>query len=421
MKFKIVCALILILKLSSCDPTHDQVNVCEYNGSESIDLKCESELGPMDFFGNSSTLKCGDRDVEKAIITKITYNNTCTLSTIPPGLFYSFKNVRSLFISSPSFDSMRPEDFLGADKLKELTVFDTELTVLPAALFANAPALKKITLEKNEIGEIDSQVFKGAENLEEIILSDGALSELDSNDLFEGLTKLKTLVMQRNDFKNLNFIPSIESNVIELIDLERNSMDHLEEHTFDNLGILISLSITESFIRHIEPNAFSKLENLTLLDLSGNGLESLSKKIFKGLNNLKIAKLSANPIKHIDVDTFDDLPNLVELRLNDCRLVSIDFVLFAHLMKLETLDLSGNSVDNVIFPTSMPVFSKLKAINLSGNMLFSISVDENKFPNLEKLGLSNNFFVCRDERNFRNRTHYCNGQKIYPYTKLIEI
>ncbi|XP_050412354.1 G-protein coupled receptor GRL101 [Patella vulgata] len=120
-----------------------------------------------------------------------------------------------------------------------------------------------------------------------------------------------------------------------------------------------------------DPN-FQSLENLGYLDLSFTNIKYISKEMFKNLYNLIHLNLGYNSITKLGKHTFYDLKNLRFLNLlGNKGLAAIEPLAFEGLSNLKHLDLSGMSLETIVFET----FSGLSAVatlNLSGNGIYSI-------------------------------------------------
>jgi Leucine-rich repeat (LRR) protein len=115
----------------------------------------------------------------------IQYNDT--LTSLTPGAFDNFPNLRILELNDNQINSLPPEMF-KLDLLQELALFNNQLTTLPADFSDNIPAVTNLLLHNNKISHLPEEVFRNFSNIS-INLSFNRLSNLPVK-LFTGMNYL---------------------------------------------------------------------------------------------------------------------------------------------------------------------------------------------------------------------------------------
>lgn len=186
--------------------------------------------------------------------------------------------------------------------------------------------------------------------------------------------------------------PSVQDFPQDIVTLvvENYPDERLPAKIFTNLGLdgLLTLSITNGSVRHINKDAFVGLNYLEDLDLSYNLIERLDPHTFEKIQ-LKRLNLNGNPIAMYDSAQPEEMryflvsDSLVELTLANGRISSpTDVKALSKLTSLEFLDLSGNQLREL----KDDMFSSLinlEEINLSNNVISHI--DRDTFADIDEL------------------------------------
>lgn len=204
-------------------------------------------------------------------------------------------------------------------------------------------------LEPTDVDEL--QIFRATKGinrkLEEFTdllflkISNSAVKKL-SGGMFEGLQRLKTLILIGNEIEELTEIAQLES--LQKLFLSRNKVDMIRKNYFIGLRSLSLLTLEDNRIFYVHSEAFAMNENLEEINLNRNDLAVLDEKTFQRNKNLKEISLNHNKIKHLSTQTFSENINLAILRLHGNELTRLQKNLFARNSKLRWIELGGNQL-----------------------------------------------------------------------------
>ncbi len=128
-------------------------------------------------------------------------------------------------------------------------------------------------------------------------------------------------------------------------------------------------------ISAIAEGTFDGMINLQTLDLTGNQLVALPSNVFKDLKNLAQLRLEYNRIENINQGAFEGLTSLTNLNLGGNRLSAISDNTFQGLgASLEYLEMSSNMLTS-ISSKAFRSMSGLKYISLHNNQLAMLPKD----------------------------------------------
>lgn len=147
----------------------------------------------------------------------------------------------------------------------------TRTEYLPLHLFSHFENLKMISviLTYTKMASPKNGHFLLANSLEEINFVNQRFEELGGR-VFEGCTKIKSIL------------------------LDNNEINTLDEDTFADLRTLEALSMSSNEITALPLKVFSTLKSLKLLDLSSNMISTLAKTTFDSNRFLDNVKLNRN-------------------------------------------------------------------------------------------------------------------------------
>ena len=219
----------------------------------------------------------------------------------------------------------------------------------------------------------------------------------------------------------LTSIPDLPSYVYHIV-LNGNYFPNISKNTFSSIlrNHIMSISLSDTKLQHIDPDAFEALNHLQSLDLSRNkyinimslkrslfslrnhnlkslsfngiGWKDSSMKIFSGIHrNITKISISANPLLQFSNEAFSGLEDLFSLVAHNNRLGACDEGL-TKLHSLLELDFFANNI-SVCNTNNLP--KTLQILKLRWNKLSSVP-DFCSFnmtstvPNLQSLDLSGN-------------------------------
>lgn len=246
------------------------------------------------------------------------------------------------------------------------------------------------------------------------------------NGTFAQMTRLQSLDVSYN---NLSHVPTGLPSSLLSLKLGPNKIEHIKENDFNGLPNLKSLKLQGNCPRcqnapypcvpcknnslDIHPNAFNNLGQLQLLNLGGNSLTHIKESWFKNLGNLRELFMAFNFLQTPITTKGLGLMNLRNLERID---ISFNFALkkypkmiklsddFSHLQSLTTLQLEGLVFQTIGPETLRPLYSlkNLSTLNLGTN--FIIHSESNVFkrmPQLKMIYLAENRLSPTTQNNLR--------------------
>jgi len=155
------------------------------------------------------------------------------------------------------------------------------------------------------------------------------LTELTNNQIrdfteFDGLNKLEYLFLDNNriisiksnQFQNL-------SNLIKLLNLEKNSIQATDSTVFTYLLNINDLRLSDNKIQSISLDSFKNLVHLQFFNSNNNSISSLPL-TNNQLKSIEYIWLSNNQLKSIESDTFKYFVSLKQLGLESNELISVN-------------------------------------------------------------------------------------------------
>ena len=160
---------------------------------------------------------------------------------------------------------------LGATfpNLVELAAKGTRLENIGGGAFKGLNKLKFLSLQNSDFQVIEKGTFEGLDALEVLDLSDGNLRYIEEG-AFDGLKSLKAIF------------------------LCGNKIHFLQPRVFNGMTELRNVSIELNHLTDLDENLFSTNTKLTNLWLSGNKIKNLPVKTFEGLSSLSYVDLQGN-------------------------------------------------------------------------------------------------------------------------------
>ncbi|KAG7488175.1 hypothetical protein MATL_G00031620 [Megalops atlanticus] len=162
-------------------------------------------------------------------------------------------------------------------------------------IFSNLPNLIQITLYENQLQSISTGAF-GHMTLKELWLYDNQLTHLEDN-VFTNLTHLQLLVLSRNRISSIS--AGAFSGMTELgeVSLHTNRLTSFEEGTFTGLSKLVNISLQNNQIRSLPGKLFHGLPALRKLDLHNNSLPNVPQELLESLVMAEKLILTQNPLR----------------------------------------------------------------------------------------------------------------------------
>lgn len=133
-----------------------------------------------------------------------------------------------------------------------------------------------------------------------------------------GMTKMRQ-IFNRLNIKRVQSLTLFFGSIDETSDNDQS----LTEHLFDDLPLIIEMSIEYSNVSKVHENVFAKTTNLQNLSLAHNAIIELSPNVFNTQTHLWALDLSFNRLTELDDNIFQPTSNLTILRLSHNQLTKI--------------------------------------------------------------------------------------------------
>ncbi|KRZ69045.1 Chaoptin, partial [Trichinella papuae] len=321
------------------------------------------------------------------------------------------QSIQVLDLSNNKIDSINVNAFRGLEqKLYQLLLDNNELSRIPARQLSQLQQLRYLNLKNNKIDVIEAGIFKNTilRNLRYLYL-DGNLIDSIPSDAFVSLD-LQVLTLSHNRIHHMeahslpytiwyislkgNLMQSIPYEAFEglkdlqTIDLESNSIDHLQSYVSTVSNGNVSINLSSNKIRTLPAACFSAFQQINKLDLSRNAIQKVHSEFLQGVATLYTLDLSYNRIGFLPIKSlFTVAHSLNKISLEENELNTIPEALSV-LKVLASLNLSSNKLNTLGSDDILPNNGNmLKELLISHNYLSQISAS---FGKLENLDLSSN-------------------------------
>eukprot|EP00049_Salpingoeca_infusionum_P014572 m.275540 g.275540 ORF g.275540 m.275540 type:complete len:1289 (+) comp15697_c1_seq6:223-4089(+) len=226
------------------------------------------------------------------------------------------------------------------------------------------PKVRWLGLQANRLAKLTIADQKALLSVTQLDLTGNVLTEL-SLDTLEHFPSLENLTLAGN-------------RVLAFPDLSHNKA-------------LVSLDLTDNFLKDTALMARLNHSNLKVLALSGNYFTELKPTFFVGTPNLEELRLSTGFLKTVVENTFDRLSQLRILDMSDNVIESLPDGLLRHLEALEDLDLSNNRHLQRVDPDLVQLNKRLKRLVMANTAIDRLPVNLlESNPALEFLDLRRN-------------------------------
>ncbi|XP_026080748.1 toll-like receptor 4 [Carassius auratus] len=136
-----------------------------------------------------------------------------------------------------------------------------------------------------------------------------------------------------------------------------------------------SLDFSFNFLSSLHRCAFPVLVNLQVLDLTRCHIKHIENDTFYNVKNLTTLILTGNPITYFGPGCFNSLHNLQRLVLVDVGLSSLQ-IQINNLTKLQELRVGTNNIQSVSLPSFMSAFKDFSLLDLHANNISIIKTDD---------------------------------------------
>lgn len=248
-----------------------------------------------------------------------------------------------------------------------IKIVDTDIGTLDKNFFPNKANSLIITLSmiNCNINKIEPEGLRKLSKLYNLTITDSKFNTFDNTFVQNHNLRFQYLNLTNNNISNVDNI-CVGLPTIKRLILNRNYLQTINGHMFNNCPKLEVLDVSESEIFEINDNAFKnsgnitelflndnyltevkfKLAQLTFLNLSNNNFINLDTDIFIKFPQLKILDFSSNNINNLTISHVPE-NGVFELRQLYLRNNNFNEINITYFKKLQTLDLSYNKIDNL--------------------------------------------------------------------------
>jgi len=309
--------------------------------------------------------------------------------TIPPEVGHLYKLENLILKNNPKLTGWIPVSFSHLSKLRQLGLYNNNLSGVLPDIFEHTKSLKFINLESNDIyGSIPPEIAH-LKSLETLVLN---------NNRFEGIvpfaqlasTGVKYLGLSHNRFAGRIERTIHEVETLEYLYLDNNQMRGPVPPHIGNLNHLKSIDLGNNAFTGALPMSIGNLERLEYFSLNNNQFNGNLPRRIGSLTNLQTLNTASNTFTGT-VPDLSALSNLKSLQLyeNDFTGTLPEFL--QHLHSIETIFLSSNRFTGTIPEAISRMSRTLTSLYLSDNLLEgSIPTHLCEFIGLEALFLDTN-------------------------------
>ena len=178
----------------------------------------------------------------------------------------------------------------------EMTDFHIK-TLLRKKVFQGLSSLTTLNLERNQLTELPDHVFQRFSNLSTLELHNNQLTTLPDQ-VFQALSNLTTLSLSSNQLTKLPDQVFQGLSNLTTLHLGRNRLTELPDHVFQGLSNLITLDLEGNQLTKLPDRVFQGLSKLTKLYIGDNKLKELPDRVLQDLSNVTIQGLSQSNVLH---------------------------------------------------------------------------------------------------------------------------
>ncbi|XP_078496861.1 uncharacterized protein LOC144752908 [Lissotriton helveticus] len=295
------------------------------------------------------------------------YENDCRRLSRLTTLLQPLESLEVLEIMRNGITSAREEDCISTDNLPKLPGH-TRSSVF-------SPRISTLDLSGNKLERLEKNAFCNFPHLTVFRADHTALKVIQLVD--SGIKSIATLslnAMINADYREIKNVCNLVLQLkVSYLSVAHNFIFKLSTKLFEGCDNLLSLNMSDNFIRTFTSDMAKKLlslrslilsvnkiksldicppgthpkvilANLTHLDLSTNRISSIGSRRLSCLGNLRTLDISQNHIPTLEKDAFMGLEQLESLNLSSNGLFLLENFYFNHLTNVRVLDLLGNQL-----------------------------------------------------------------------------
>uniref|UniRef100_A0A9R1SLS6 Toll-like receptor 4 n=2 Tax=Cyprinus carpio TaxID=7962 RepID=A0A9R1SLS6_CYPCA len=157
---------------------------------------------------------------------------------------------------------------------------------------------------------------------------------------------------------------------------------------------VMSLDFSFNFLSSLHKCAFPVLVNLQVLDLTRCQIKHIENDTFYNVKNLTTLILTGNPITYFGPGCLNSLHNLQRLVLVDVGLSSLQLQI-NNLTKLQELRVGTNNIQSMSLPSFMSTFKEFSLLDLHANNISIIKTDDTVL--LREIGRNMTLILSRNQ------------------------
>ena len=305
-----------------------------------------------------------------------------------PHVFANLPLLSTLDLTDCNLISLEPEYFYGMSALRYIILLENYFHTVNPYNATWLISLLELNLFLSNFEEINEYTFKGLHNLTKLMLiMDG---ELLINSAVIDLMNLQNLSMVGNEFHTITLkAPQLKF-------FERQLARHRTKFNFQQSQSIEHVRLTYAFVLvffNLQLDFLWQLPNLKILDLGLNDIVEIPFGAFKNISTLQRLYMNDNEIRVVHDGAFEglhvlsmlnlaynaivilpdyflkDMKVLTSLFLEENSLSFLNDELFADTCELANLVLSGNRFVGFNDTVFDPIYSSLKTVDISGNVL----------------------------------------------------
>ncbi|XP_018373386.1 PREDICTED: lutropin-choriogonadotropic hormone receptor isoform X2 [Trachymyrmex cornetzi] len=377
----VILAIILFLRIRCCQSGALDVTPCNVI-ADGRELLCRgANLFSIELI---SDIHLSSKAIVPVNVTKIDLTNN-NITDIPIRAFHRFPNLEILFLRRNHLRAIHANAFIHLANLRILELDENYLTKIPSAA-VNLLSLEELSISNNKIKQLTRDALRYASNLVSLDLRGNPIKEIH-DETFQNLGKLRKLIL--SNVKELQLFPNLNGAVsLEVLRLDRSQLKEIPPNLCRQCPKLKSLDIKSNFLTEI-PN-LRNCNELRVLDLASNIISTLPDDAFKGLNMLHDLLLSNNNLQSISSDAFIGLSRLQVLDLENNYIEYIHPDAFRETKRLQDLNLGNN-----VFPT-LPIRGLAGLLHLKtfNNPALREFPSPERFPRVQTMLLSYAYHCC---------------------------
>lgn len=345
------------------------------NNNESVELKCDyGELHSKD--DCYSTLFINESNNTSRLNVKNVVTGQCRFFKFDNSLSELFPNLITLNTSFLGIENPISGENVNFKHLKIFNASNNQLKRFEDFTFVNVNHLDEIDFSHNKVKSVLRNFLRGADSLTRINLAYNAISYIHSG-----------------AFEDLKYV--------EMIDLNYNELHIFDVNIFAN-----NLKIREINIQNnqIELFVYDKdnvphFNSLLVFNLAGNRIVNQREIIKQDFApSLQVIDLSYNDLgkeKYIFIvcSLLQNFHQLQHVRLRGNELTTFDFNAFTNPNELRSIDLSQNMLSSLTMGRKQ--FINLESLNLYYNSIIRLDgVSIETFPKLASIDITMNYLSC---------------------------